>query len=366
MGASNSEATIYGAGMSGLIAAINLARQGYSVTVHDREPSYGGSQQYNPSTHVTPLDPVETSKYIGIDITPAFHQVARPIPFYFHDTKINVPAEGFFAVERGDRATSLDTLLYEECRKVGGITFEWKSPLMKEQLDKLPANTIIACGLTPSVYKMLDIPYLPWYAWCSRGESGVSDYAWIWWDEGITEYGYLSSVNDYYFDLLFSIEAVSKETLKKYNSFMVRNEGIEHDNWDYVSGVVPIGASDNPRLFWNDAVLAGTISGAMDPWFWFGISGALVTGKVAALAVTDKETALCEFKRFTRMFKYIYAIKNKAWYPMLRPNVNVHEAVLRTMGLSFVDRMNEVVSTQVRAGRMKVELVPGFGPFNVH
>lgn len=365
MGASSNEVTVYGAGMSGLIAAINLARNGYSVTVHDREPSYGGSQQYNPSTHVTPIDPVETSRYIGIDVSPAFHQVARPIPFYFHDTKVNVPSEGFFAVERGDRSTSLDTLLYGECEKVGGITFEWNSPLKKEDLGDLPPNTVIACGLTPSVYKMLDIPYLPWYAWCSRGESGVSDYAWIWWDEGISEYGYLSSVNEYYFNLLFSRKDVSKETLRKYKSFMVRNEGIEHENWDYISGVVPVGSPDNPRLFWNGAVLAGTISGAMDPWFWFGISGALVTGKVAALAVSDKEAAVREFERFTRMFKYIYAVKNKLWYPYFRPNVGMHEKMLKTMGIEFADRMNGVIAKQAVAGRLKVELVPGFGPYNV-
>jgi len=71
------EATIYGAGMSGLIAAANLARDGYGVTVHDSEPGYGGSRLYNPSTHVTPLDPVRTSEYIGIDITPVWNKSNR-------------------------------------------------------------------------------------------------------------------------------------------------------------------------------------------------------------------------------------------------------------------------------------------------
>jgi hypothetical protein len=359
------EATIFGAGMSGLVAAMNLAREGYSVTVHDRESSYGGSKMYNPSTHVTPIDPAKTSEYIGIDISGVFHQVGRPIPFYFHDTKVSVPCEGFYAVERGDRPTSLDTVLYEECMRLG-VSFEFDSPLKKDDLDHLPPNTIIACGLTPSVYEMLDLPYLRWYGWCSRGYSGVTDYAWIWWDECISEYGYFSSVNDYYFDLLFSIREVGKECLRKYNHFMVRNEGIEHDNWEYVSGVVPIGSRDNPRLYWRDAVLCGTISGAMDPWFWFGISGALVTGKVAATAIVDPDRAMREFTGFTRQFGLIYTIKNKLWYPFLRPNVKLQERMVNAIGTSAADKMNELVARGVREGKLKVGLVPGFGRYNYH
>jgi len=365
MGEKSRESTIYGAGMSGLIAAANLAREGYSVTVHDREPGYGGSAMYNPSTHVTPIDPAESSAYIGIDVTGVFHQVARPIPFFFHDTKISVPGEAFYAVERGNRPTSLDTVLYQECQKAG-VSFEWNSPLRKEDLDHLPPNTVIACGLTPSAYQMLDIPALRWYGWCSRGYSGVSDFAWIWFDECITEYGYFSSVNDYYFDLLFSTREVSKECLRKYNHFMVRNEGMEHDNWDYVSGVVPLAAPDNPRLFWNDAVLCGTISGAMDPLFWFGISGALVTGKVAATAVIDREKGLAEFARFTKYFKLFYNVKNRVWLPFIRPKVDLNERMVLAMGTSTADRMNEMVDRLAAAGRLKIPLVPGFGRYNYH
>lgn len=357
------EVTIYGAGMSGLVAAINAARDGYSVTVHDREPGYGGSQLYNPSTHVTPMDPARTSEYIGIDVTGVFHEVARPIPFYFHDTKVGIPNPGFYAVERGDRATSLDTLLYEECLKLG-VSFEFGSPLRKEDLEHLPPNTIIACGLTPSAYQMLGLPHLRWYGWISRGRSGISDYAWIWWDECITEYGYFSSVNDYYFNLLFSTREVDRRCLAKYRNFMVRNEGVEHDNWQYVSGVVPIKVPDNPRLFWNDAILCGTISGTMDPWFWFGISGALITGKIAATAVTDKEAALREFERFNRKFKLFYAIKNKIWYPYLRPNVSMAQRLLDTVGVENADRLNQALVKRVFAGKLSMGLVPGFGHYN--
>jgi len=100
---------IYGAGMSGLVAAINLARKGYTVIVHDREPGYGGDPRYNPSTHTTPIDVAQASRYIGIDVSPAFHPLAA-CPFYLHDTKVQGPVAGVYTVERGNRPTSLDTL----------------------------------------------------------------------------------------------------------------------------------------------------------------------------------------------------------------------------------------------------------------
>jgi len=309
------------------------------------------------------MDPVATSDYIGVDITGVFHRVARPIPFYFHDTKVQIPADAFYAVERGDRSGSLDTLLYGECVRLG-VSFEFNSPLRREDLGGLPSNSIIACGLTPSAYEMLDIPSLRWYGWTSRGTSGVSDYAWIWWDECITEYGYFSSVNDYYFDLLFSTRKVEKACLRRYNRFMVSNEGIEHSNWEHVSGVVPLASPDNPRLFQNGHILCGTISGAMDPWFWFGISGALITGRIAAIAVSNREKALAEFVRFTRKFRYFYALKNRIWYPFIRPNVSRTERLLNTVGTARADRMNTHVDRRAASGKARMGLVPGFGRYN--
>jgi flavin-dependent dehydrogenase len=350
--AGKDEVTIYGAGMSGLIAAIDLARKGYGVTVHDREGGFGGDSIYNPSTHTTSIDVERTSEYIGIDVSPVFHRLEH-CPFYFHETRFDPPLEimDMYTVERGNRPTSLDTLLYEEAKKLG-VEFRFNSPLRKEDIPHLPPNTIIACGLTPSVYEMLGIPYLRWYGWISRGEIGFSNRSWIWVDEVITEYGYLSSCNNYYFNLLFSIRPVDRKALSKYQDFMVRREGVEHREWRYVSGAVPIASPDNPRLFHDGIILAGTISGAMDPFFWFGILGALVTGKTAAMAVYDRAKAEEDFLRFNRGFKKGYTFKNKLWY-RIRPHVSLLELPFRFLGSN---RAAELMAFLLKFGK---------GPFNL-
>ncbi|MDY6795339.1 MAG: NAD(P)-binding protein [Actinomycetota bacterium] len=350
------EIVIYGAGMSGLIAAINLAKEDYKVTVHDREKGFGGDSIYNPSTHTTSIDVDMTSEYIGIDLSSVFHPL-RYCPFYFHDTAFHPPLHllDMHTVERGNRPSSLDSLLYAQAKELG-VDFKFNSPLRKEVLHKLPDNTIIACGLAPSVYEMLDIPYLRWYGWISRGEIGFSDRSWIWIDEVITEYGYLSSCNNYYFNLLFSNRHIDRRSLEKYQDFIIRHEGVEHKNWEYISGAVPIASPDNPRLFHNGLIMCGTISGAMDPFFWFGILGALVTGKVAAMAVYDRRKAEEDFERFTRRFSAAYLFKNLFWY-RIRPHVGIFENGINFIGQRRFEKLSESL---FKRGSLAFA-TPGFG-----
>jgi len=350
------DATIYGAGMSGLIAAIDLARNGYEVTVHDREKGFGGDSIYNPSTHTTGIDVERTSEYLGIDLSSVFHPLKR-CPFYLHETVLEVPLHvmDMYTVERGNRPTSLDSLLYKEAQGLG-VRFEFDSPLRKEDLPGLPENTIVACGLTPSAYEMLDIPYLRWYGWISRGEIGFSNESWIWIDESISEYGYLSSCNNYYFNLLFSIRHVDRAALDKYKEFMVRREGVEHDEWEYVSGAVPLATPDNPRLLQNGLIMCGTISGAMDPFFWFGILGALVTGRVAAMAVYDRGRAVEEFERFNRGYRQGFLFKNRIWY-RLRPHVGLMERQIMMLGQK---RISMMVEAAMKRGAKFPFNLPGF------
>ncbi len=349
--------TIYGAGMSGLIAAIDLARHGYEVTVHDREKGYGGDGRYNPSTHTTPIDIGKTSEYVGIDLAPVFHPLLE-CPFYFHESTFNPPLHllDLYTVERGNRPTSLDTLLYREAQEAG-VRFEFDSPLKKEDISGLPENTIIACGLTPSAYEMLDIPYLRWYGWCSRGEIGFSNRSWIWIDETITEYGYLSSCNNYYFDFLFSIRHIDRAALEKYVEFMVRHQGVEHDgDWEYISGAVPIAAPDNPHIFHNGLILCGTMSGAMDPMMWFGILGALMSGKIAAMAVYDRARAEEDFRRFTRRFVPFFWFKNTLWYKLLRPHVFLFDYGIRILGQQRAEKL----AAELFSRDMVKMAVPGY------
>jgi NAD(P)-binding Rossmann-like domain len=352
----DSEVLIYGAGMSGLVAAYNLAKEGYAVLVRDREANWGGSDAFNPSIHTTPLDLNATSEYIGIDIAPAFHEITS-LSLYLHDLMIPAPIAMSYHVERSSRPQSLDALLYGECVEVG-VKFEFNTALRKEDLSSLPPGTIIACGLNQAAYDFLQIPHKPWFAWMARGEIEHENSAWIWLDECITEYGYISYCNDIYYNLLFSFgREVTREGLERYCSFMSRMEGVEEDQWGYISGAAPIMTSDNPGLFRDGFIMCGTMSGMIDPFMGFGISGGLISGKVAAIAVSDPQKAEQEFARFTRNFDQVYRFKQEVWGP-LRTRVDIMEDIARILG---TERTVKLIIEGLRKGR-KNSAIPGFSP----
>ncbi len=357
-----SEVLIYGAGISGMVAACNLAREGHDVVVRDREASWGGSRLFNPSTHTTPLDLAATSEYIGIDIAPAF-MPARSIDLWVGDFKFPVPVFGSYHVERSDRPGSIDALLYKECVDAG-VKFEFGVELRKEDLPSLPPGTIIACGLNGEAYRFLGVPCLDWYAYQCYGEVDESRNgdAWIWMDECIREYGYCSMMNGHYFNLLpGEEEEITREALDRYVAWMERNGLPGSGDWEYVHGVVPLELPDQPQLIRDKFIMCGTMSGAFDPLMSFGISGAIVSGKVAAIAVSNREKAQEEFHRFTRNFERVYKFKTETWYPF-----TAEAAALERMftGLGQ-QRVMGLLVEGLKRGR-KNSAIPGFSPVSCH
>ena len=72
-------------------------------------------------------------------------------------------------------------------------------------------------------------------------------------------------------------------------------EGQTFDEWRTFAGQAP----KEPRLSYKNLILAGTMGGFVEPAFSFGITGALLSGKISAMAITDPEKAEKEFERFT-------------------------------------------------------------------
>ncbi|MEW6555452.1 MAG: NAD(P)-binding protein [Actinomycetota bacterium] len=351
---------IYGAGMSGMVAAYNLAVEGHEVLVREQEPAYGGSRIFNPSLHTTPLDVAKTSEYVGIDLTSVFVPVSS-LAIYLHDLEIPAPVALSYHVERSSRPQSLDTLLYNKCLEAG-VKFEFDSPLRKEDVAKLEPGTIIACGLNKPAYDLLGIPYIDWYAWMASGEAEADPYAWMWLDECINEYGYISFANGIYYNLLFAYgQEIPRECLDKYRSFMQRIRGMEEDDWEYISGVAPAASADSPQLIRDGLIMCGTISGSLDPFMGFGISGALVSGKVAAIAVDDRDKALEEFERFNRNYARVFEFKRGLWAE-LRSRVDLLEDLARILG---TERTIILIIESLRRWR-KSSAIPGFSPLSCH
>lgn len=327
------EILVIGAGISGMVAALELARKGHRVRVREKSEGPGQGAGAHPSVHTTGIDLKATSRCLGLDLSGLFTPVRR-CPFLVGTQTLDPPLHrlDLHSVERGPRPGSLDMFLYDECLRAG-VRFEFASPLGEDELSSLPSGTILACGLNPGSYRILGLPFLSWYGLYRVSPAEEDGVSLVWLGRGVSEYGYLSTRGDLAFEFIFSTQPVGEEVAARYED---ETGSALRGGWEPTSGAVPLASPRQPRLFHRRFILAGTLSGAMDPFFWFGICGALVGGRIAALAVSDPAAAEREFAAMTRGFASGWWAK-RLWY-LVRRDPRRLEAFISRVGPERIER----------------------------
>ena len=293
--------TIVGAGLSGMVAAINLARQGDDVLILDKEKQIGGSPGFHPSLHATPIDLQYTSDFIGIDISKHF-QLLSDFHTWVKNKRLYTSLNNY-GVERGNRPTSIDTYLYETCL-AHGVTFEFGQPI--KNLSDVPPGSIMATGLMCTVNDFSVNNIVKGYGYSFTMETKRGPASWQYADNYSPDYFYAVAMNGFLYGLLFGreqrIDAKWKDVAGQ--QFYER-EGIEIKEWKPFQCEM----MTNCQLFFgpnNDYIMTGSASGSADPFFGFGIVGALTSGKISALAVRDPDGAQALFDHINRNNKYLY------------------------------------------------------------
>ncbi len=323
------EVTIVGGGISGLIAAINLAKKDHQVTILEGEARPGGLPIFRPDPAGSWFDVPALKRWTGVDIEPAVKLIDTSYA-YAYGKQVTLPMKSsvkLYMVERGSRSTSLDTLLTNEALS-HGVEIEYNHKVLTQgDFAKLPPNTIVATGLQVEPYEALNIPYESLYGWFAKGtvphdKTTVS----LWLDDFTQDYAFNCTINGVIFALLFQRRIpLHKDGKKKYEQLLFEKEGVEINGWDDLEGgACPVGSIRNPRLFQGDKIFAGTLAGVIDPFLFFGMLGALVSGRIAAMAVEDKGEAFDAFKAATRTFYPSYIAKrafNKVPHALRKPAV---------------------------------------------
>ncbi len=315
------EQIIVGAGLSGLVAAITLARKGYSVRVLEKYETVGAQPERWPMVDVTPMIPEEMSRYLGIPIGEPQVKPCRVLNGYFWGKRFEIPIErsNLKVVERGPRATGLDGYLLRVA-EAEGVKVEFEQAVLGQgAIAKLPPDTIIATGLYAETFDALNIPYTMGWCYGAKGRGDRDGEAAIYFGDYTNDYAYWSSVNGIESVLFFTRNPIRRDDLEEFSGELERTEGIEVDEWLQGYGPTPTAGFSNPRLFASDKILAGTISGMMEPFVLFGVHGALVSGRIAAMAVEDRDGGYREFKRQLTTWKRM--LLNRRIYNRMTPGM---------------------------------------------
>jgi len=296
--------TIIGAGISGLVAAICLARHGFDVEVREKRRVIGGSTKWHPSVHQQVFNLEKTSDYIGIDLSSCFRKVEKHTFYLYGRKKILDFPENSYVCEKGPRESSLEYFLFSVA-VANGVGLEFDAPFdlrEKEQTVSKKDKYIIATGLEIDLYRKLGIKHVVISGFrsskISNRKSNRNKAISYFGDYTNQDFAYVASIDDLIFSLLFAREGVRKKHLKEYQEYLGVSDNIEFDDWLFSTGCVPV----ETNLVKNNFVLAGTISGMIDPFYLNGISAAIISGKIAALYFIDRQKAIYEFNRFTRNF----------------------------------------------------------------
>ncbi len=303
------DVTIVGAGLSGMTAGIILAKEGCKVNILDAEKKIGGSPKLHPSVHTTPCQLEELIDYVGFDLNEGFIK-CDPYPRFYYKKKLlkfppYVNHNTAYSVERGPRPTSIDNHLFRIAVDAG-VKFDFGKRM---KFEDLKPGTIVATGLNPIAYEKLGIEYRKIYGyWSSREIEAKNASAEVFMGPFTNDYGYTSQVNGLDYSLLFSHREITKKDLADYLN-MLDVVGIESYPEPWIKEEMGIPAE--PKLFLNDLILAGTLSGMIEPFWGYGIVGAIISGGIAAKTVIDPEAGAADYNRFTRGFTKKMARRDK-------------------------------------------------------
>lgn len=352
--------TVVGAGLAGLTAAINLARDGYEVTVLEKEKKTGGRPEFRPDGAGSPFDADAIESYTGIDITPAIQRIDRSKLIVYgkrYDRGIR-PDTPAYMVERSARKTSIDTYLYDLAVESGVKVKFGEAIKTNKDISDLPPNTIIATGLDIDGFEAMNIPYVHLWGWFAKGKHDSKDVnVWIYMDDFSVDYAFASTINETKFALLFQRTKPLKTEGKKKFERMMAEDGLEFSKWqDLEGGCSPHYSIRNPLLFKGDKIVIGTLGGVMEPVLNFGMCGALISGKIGATAVEDKGRAYEDFRKLTKFFSKSLMLKRA----IDRSPRSLHKVFMRA-GAGFLEKYEDKLSLEtINKG---FGFVPGYGDF---
>jgi hypothetical protein len=257
---------------------------------------------------MTPVHFQKMKEYIGIDVEPCFSELKK-FDAYIYSKIVHFSPKYLYVTERGPHKTSLDYYLFKTALEEG-VNFEFSHPLTSDMIPSIPDGSIIATGSYSCLFKHLKLHHVPFIHFDSKLKTqDKNNFCIAYFNSYLSGYGYAYVAAKDGFasvEVDFLLTQPYEKLLLKFKKQLKETENLEFSHWSLVVDNIPQKIHLFKKLHGKTFVLAGAIGGFHDPFFGFGVNSALISGKIAAMAIVSKRRGLQEFKRFTtdldRMF----------------------------------------------------------------
>ena len=285
--------SIAGGGLSGLSAAITLARAGRKVSVYEKGPACGARRQGDIEgleTWIFDEDPLSYMAAAGLP-TQFAHLPQHSFNYVAPDGGLQTAKEErpfFYLVQRGAEETSIDQAFYRQAVELG-VQFHFKEAKKPGEVDLFAggpkAANAYAHGITfrttapDGVYLLLG------------REAAPSGYAYgiVWNGQGTLAAAFRRSSDGADWTLERLVERFSK---------VLGGPLTEKAEFAAYGHYAP-----KPNLFSGQTLLAGEAAGWQDALFGFGMNFAIRSGVIAARSLLDQDNyaALCKVELTGRL-----------------------------------------------------------------
>ncbi len=268
---------ILGAGIAGLTSAINLAIQGFNVTVYEKNNCVGS--KFNGDFQglenwTSDKDIISFLNEINIDLNFEYEPFFES---YLYDSELNrytasSKRASFYLIRRGSFPGALDYGLYETALK-NNVKFKFGSKETPSKID------IIATGSRSAYLKATGFVF----------KTNISKIAMIIFDNKIAPqgYAYFLSVNGY-----ATIAVVTTMDIEKINNYLSLAIDTFKSITDFEMSEKKkfggYGTIFEPSMF--EDIRVGEAGGFQDGMWGFGIRLALYTGYLSAISIIQKKT----------------------------------------------------------------------------
>jgi hypothetical protein len=286
---------IHGAGLSGLMAAIKLADWGRAVEIREKRPGPGSATAGDSSVHAVRFDPGYLEEYLDCPLTGCFEPVERETLYL--EGRARLARSPHWVCKRGSDPDSLDSYLLALAHERGiDPVYEDDTIDLKTVPDR---PMILATGLAPESYRDLGIDHVLLSGFSATGPcTGRNRLLTYIGSHTHPGYAYVASARGVIHALIFSRQGVAADALAVFEDRLWQTERIEFAEWRPMAGAVP----RQCQLLHSGRILTGMLSGMMDPFWYSGVSGALLSGAMAAVACVHPTLAEMEHRHSTRNF----------------------------------------------------------------